>query len=227
MMKNRGKKITVVLLLALAVLGLGTVQASAATAAKIGKKGYSTFNAALRAAKAGQTIKLTKNCTFDINPSFFESLGFDKKLTVDLNGKKLTVTDRYSKTYQTSGSIDITQKVTVKNGTLVGSIDLYEGGEVALSNITFERMKKDNNIYVTALRDNTKATITKCKGKKVKFTAMGNNTKMTIKNTTISEECLIQAGLGYNDENSNVCSVTISPPSSAKCFLKKFARPAE
>ena len=80
--------------------------------AEIGSQGYESLQAAIAAAKDGQTVTLLADATEDVVIS--------KSITLNLGGKTLTNTNAGKATISVTGGT-----VTVKNGNVVGGNDYY------------------------------------------------------------------------------------------------------
>ena len=80
--------------------------------AEIGSQGYDSLQAAIAAAKDGQTVTLLADATEDVVIS--------KSITLNLGGKTLTNTNAGKATISVTGGT-----VTVKNGNVVGGNDYY------------------------------------------------------------------------------------------------------
>lgn len=93
---------------------------------------------AMNLAKEEAVITLLKDYT--INESNTSSLGASK-VTIDLNGKTLT-TGSYSWSFvkypEENIYVCVTIDVTIKNGTIVGSMQANENANLTLENVTFE-----------------------------------------------------------------------------------------
>ena len=101
--------------------------------AKIGDVGYITLEAAIAAAKAGETVKLLADVTADVT--------IDKNITLDLGGKTLTNTNAGKDTIFVSNGVT----ATVQNGTVKGGTGHYTiavgtkeapNGTLTLKNVT-------------------------------------------------------------------------------------------
>ena len=86
-----------------------------AAVAQIGENGYVTLAAAIAAAKDGETVKLLKDVTENVE------IAAGKELTLDLNGKTLTNTSSGKATISVADGVT----ATVKNGSVVGGTSFY------------------------------------------------------------------------------------------------------
>lgn len=95
------------------LLVFSSIPTLAATTARIGNSSYGTFDKALFAAGNGQTVKLVRNAVHTVDGYYAHPSVEKKKVTIDLNGKKLTLKE----------SVEIRNKATVifKNGTIASS----------------------------------------------------------------------------------------------------------
>jgi len=84
--------------------------------AKIGSKYYSTLDLAYNAAVDGDTIKLIQS----VDSTSVSTI--DKKITIDLNGKTLTLTNNFGV------SSEFTLSDSVSGGELIGNISVEAGG---------------------------------------------------------------------------------------------------
>ena len=159
--------------------------ASAATAATIGNKKYSSLDKALAAAKNGQTIKLKKNAEYHTNYFDFvmmrdlSSPKLDKKITLDLNKKKLTVKDHSYATVYTGGQLSINNKMTIKNGTIIGDISAGKKGNLTLSDV---KLKPGNLVKWNTIScwQGGKAKVTGCSCPDIKISVSGSKSSMTL-----------------------------------------------
>mgnify|MGYP004684033213 CR=1 FL=1 len=99
----------------------------AAAVAQIGETGYASLQAAIDAAKTGDTVTLLADATEDVT--------INKNITLDLGGKTLTNTNAGKATISVTGGT-----VTVKNGTVIGGTSYYniEVTKGSNANLTLE-----------------------------------------------------------------------------------------
>ena len=103
--------------------------------AQVGGKYYKTFEAAVNAVNEGEKAVLLKDTTVEKRLT----VNNDKKFTIDLGGKNLTLRDRFS--------IE-SAFVTVENGTITGDIMLTASGEdKAYNSFTLAENAKINGNY--------------------------------------------------------------------------------
>lgn len=116
MKSNLKRTFTLMLLTMLCILLLGAPVSAASkkTVATIGKKKYTSLQAAVKKVKNGQTIKLKRNIVLE------ESIYVDRnvKFTIDLNKKKITE-NNCSALFVNKGT------VTLKNGTFQSGIGIF------------------------------------------------------------------------------------------------------
>ena len=109
---------------------------------------FDKLKAAIKAAEAGETIKLAANITGDV------VIPEDANITIDLNGKKITNSGGH--TIMNNGTLTIEGEGTVDNITH-GKAALYNKGTVTLNGGTFDRTQEngkddktpDGNSYYT------------------------------------------------------------------------------
>ena len=147
-------RIRLLIMLCVVMTGLlTTVSVLAETVAKIGSSSYSSVAKALFAANNGQTVKLIKNATYSFKFNDRYPL-IGKKVTIDLNQKKLTI----------KGSLCMFRNanVTIKNGEIGYKKNAYmlidEKSTVKMQNCKFN-MKIGNSIRVDG---KSKLTLNKC-----------------------------------------------------------------
>ena len=199
-------------LLVVVLLGISTAAASP-TVATIGRKKYTSLEAAVQAVKKGQTIKLAKNIRMD---DYF-NLYLDKKVayTIDLNKKKIIFKESKSNPYQVCINKG---KVTIKNGTIIGKIRVDKGailkivsgncrglenyGTITIANATIQ----NKNMTTDVIENSGKLTI-----KKAKITSYGGylirnkeGAKFTIKNGTYKKAVDDSSALIWNSGVVNI-----------------------
>lgn len=108
--------------------------ALARTIASIGTRNYSSFDEAMRSARSGQTIKLKRNATY--------AGAFNKRVKINLNRKQLKLV----RDGRSGLSLDVTNKVSIKNGTIVGGFYVGKRGDLTLQNV---KIKKGQNSKVS------------------------------------------------------------------------------
>ena len=108
-----------------------TASAASPTVATIGKKKYTSLEAAYAKVKKGQTIKLKQNITVS------QEIVFDRnvKFTLDLGKKTITCQNtEVADVFVNKGSI------TVKNGTINGIIAVKKGASLTISSGTYKQI---------------------------------------------------------------------------------------
>ena len=123
-----------------------TTQAWAQTnVAKIGDQEYATLEAAVTAATAGQTVTLLTNVELD------EAVDINKSITLDLDGKTISISAANQEGYAisvSSGTVTITG-----NGTIDAGDDValnVTGGTVTINNGTFNTVGvEDGSLTIT------------------------------------------------------------------------------
>lgn len=146
MMKTGKKKIFLVLLFMMLCLFGSVSHASAKTVCSIGKKGYSSFAAAVKAVKNGQTIKLKKDAYISDIYIDDESSVINRnvKCTIDMNGQYGAITvAKGTVTFKNGGkgariSVKSKGNVIIKSGEFT-SLTLY-GGQATVDGGTFREI---------------------------------------------------------------------------------------
>ena len=108
-------------------------QAKLPVIAKIGTAEYASLAEAYDAATDGQTITLNANAEVS-------SLVIEKDVTINLNSKKLTLTQANAKAISSGLAIAEGKNVTIKNGTIVGSNGalIQNYANLTLENVTLD-----------------------------------------------------------------------------------------
>ena len=116
---------------------------SGAYVAQIGDVKYETLQAAINAAKAGDTVTLLVNATEDVT--------INKDITLDLGGKTLTNTNAGKATISVTGG-----KVTVKGGSVMGGTKYYniEVTKGSNANLTLENVTATAGNNAASMIDN-------------------------------------------------------------------------
>ena len=108
--------------------------------ARIGETGYATLEAAYTAAQAGDTVTLLNNVAVNNNDAY--GLMIEKAITIDGNGKTITVADGYANTYALMYLYAISGKVTIKNltfdGVKSGAAIWAHDADVEIDNCVFQ-----------------------------------------------------------------------------------------
>ncbi len=114
-------------------------QAKLPVIAKIGTAEYVSLAEAHDAATDGQTITLNANAEES-------SLVIEKDVTLDLNSKKLTLTQANAKAISSGLAIAEGKNVTIKNGTIEGSNGalIQNYANLTLENVTLENLTLEN-----------------------------------------------------------------------------------
>ena len=108
--------------------------------ARIGETGYATLEAAYTAAQAGDTVTFLNNVAVNNNDAY--GLMIEKAITIDGNGKTITVADGYANTYALMYLYAISGKVTIKNltfdGVKSGAAIWAHDADVEIDNCVFQ-----------------------------------------------------------------------------------------
>lgn len=160
-MTNNRKRL-VILVAVLCAFALTPATAWARTVASIGNRNYTSFANAMKAARSGQTIKLKSNATYTGD--------FAKKVTINLNNKLLKLV----KSGRSGLSADVTNKVRIKQGTVVGGFYVGKRGDLCLQSVKI-KTGQYGKVQIFTTKAGSKLRLLRCTSSTRLCFAIGGN----------------------------------------------------